>query len=345
MTTAPFQVAVVGCGIGGLAAAIGITSAGHKVTIFERASKLAQVGAGIQIGPNTTGILKQWGLLTQIVTHSVEPQHLKLRAYHDGAVISASQIDPQMKMVYGVPYLAIHRANLAQVLFEKTETLGVRTRFGAKISEIDPLRPSIKLVDGEQFDCDLILGADGLHSMCRELIPGQAQEPFFPGDVAFRIVLPKSDLIESRNLVELTQSPAVHIFMGPDAHVVLYPLKGGQGAAQAIEDGAFLGALFETIKDPHDIKGALQLYETIRKPRTSVIVQKSIENRELFNMKDGPGQHKRDEMLKQRPLSLTEFQKWLYGYDAIALGKAAAQTFKRHESGMHPNFLGVIASI
>ncbi|MCJ1388702.1 hypothetical protein MMC18_001551 [Xylographa bjoerkii] len=424
MEPARFQVAIVGCGIGGLAAAIGITNAGHKVTIFERASKLAQVGAGIQLAPNTTGILKHWGLLPQIVSHSVEPQHLKLRSYRDGVVISASQIDPQMKMAYGVPYLAIHRADLAQVLFDKTETLGVQTRFGARIVEIDPTRPSIKLANGEQFNCDLILGADGLHSMCRELIPGQAQQPFFPGDVAFRIVLPKSDLVGSPDLIELTQSPAVHVFMGPDAHVVLYPLKGGelynivlllsdesfptevledryntvvdkqrlawlrtrfstwsreikavlavasgatvwrlehcqeatqwvhgggrlaltgdachatlpylaQGAAQAIEDGAFLGSLFENIRDPHDIKGALQLYETIRKPRTTVIVQKSIENREFFNMKDGPVQQKRDDMLKQSPLSLIEFQKWLYSYDAIEVGKAAARNFSHHET-------------
>ncbi|MCJ1402817.1 hypothetical protein MMC11_006038 [Xylographa trunciseda] len=431
MASTPFQIAIVGCGIGGLAAAIGFTNAGHKVTILERASKLAQVGAGIQLAPNTTGILKQWGLLPQIVSHSVEPQYLKLRTYRDGAVISASQIDPQMKMAYGVPYLAIHRADLAQVLFEKTETLGVRTRFGTQISDIEPSRPSIKLADGEQIDCDLIIGADGLHSMCRELIPGQAQQPFFPGDLAFRIVLPKADLLESQDLIELTQTPAVHIFMGPDAHIVLYPLKGGelynivlllsdedfpkevledrydkegdklrlewlrtrfstwsreikavlavasgasvwrlehcqeatqwvheagrlaltgdachatlpylaQGAAQAIEDGAFLGSLFENIKDPRDIKGALQLFETTRKPRTTIIVQKSIENREFFNMKDGPGQQKRDEVLKQGPLSLIEFQKWLYGYDAIEVGKAAAQTLSQLGSEMQPKVL------
>ncbi|MCJ1287285.1 hypothetical protein MMC26_006633 [Xylographa opegraphella] len=427
MATTPFQVAIVGCGISGLAAAIGITNAGHKVTIFERASKLAQVGAGIQIAPNTTGILKQWGLLAHIISHSVELQYLQLRSYRDGAVISASQIDPQMKTAYGVPYLAIHRADLAQVLLENAEMLGVRTRFGAQIIEVDPLRPSIKLADGEQFSCDFILGADGLHSMCRELIPGQAQQPFFPGDIAFRIVLPISDLIESKELIELTQRPAVQIIMGPGAHVVLYPLKGcelynivflladekfpedilanrydttadkdrlewlrtrfstwsgaiqailataagatvwrlehcqeatqwtheagrlaligdachailpylGQGAALAIEDGAFLGSLFEDIRDPHDIKGALQLYETTRKPRTIVVAQKSIENREIFNLKDGQNQQKRDEMMKQGPPSLTEFQQWLYGYDAIAEGRSAAEKYNQIELGVN----------
>ena len=129
-------------------------------------------------------------------------------------------------MAYGVPYLAIHRADLAQVLFEKTEMLGVQTRFGAQISEINLLDPSIKLANDEQFCCDFILGADGLHSMCRELIPGQAQQPFFSGDVAFRIILSRSDLVMSEDLSELTQCPAVDIYMGPDAHVVLYPLKG-----------------------------------------------------------------------------------------------------------------------
>ena len=251
MDLAPLQVAVVGCGISGLTAAIGIRNAGHRVTIIERAARLAQVrykistqpiltlwvvlilrkqkvGAGIQLAPNITRILQRWGLLPQILAYSVEPQYLKLRSYRDGAVISATQIDPQLKMAYGVPYLVIHRADLAQVLLDKAKTLGVQTRFGSQITEIDPSRSSVKFFNGEQFKYDLILGADGLHSMCRELIPGQTQQPFFPGDLAFRIVLPKSVWLESKDLLELTKRPAVQIFMGPDAHVVLYPLKEGE---------------------------------------------------------------------------------------------------------------------
>ncbi|MCJ1295202.1 hypothetical protein MMC34_006764 [Xylographa carneopallida] len=148
-----------------------------------------------------------------------------LRSYRDGGVISASQIDPQMKMAYDVPYLAISRADLAQILYGKTQTHGVQTYFGAQITEIGLMCPSIKLASGELFNCDLFLGADGLHSTCRVLIPGQAQQPFFSGDVIFHIILSRFDLQKSKDMIELTQNPVVHIFMGPNAHVVLYPLK------------------------------------------------------------------------------------------------------------------------
>ncbi len=130
-----------------------------------------------------------------------------------------------MKMAYGVPYLVIHRADLHQVMLTEAETLDIPIRLGSNIELIDPQGPSVVLSGGKKFKCDIVLGADGIHSVCRKAMTGHPQSPFFPGDVAFRVVLPRSALLTSLELADILQAPAVHCWMGPSAHVVLYPLQ------------------------------------------------------------------------------------------------------------------------
>ena len=134
-------------------------------------------------------------------------------------------LDPQIKMDFGVPYLVIHRADLHEAMVTKAETLDIPILLGSDIETIDPLGSSVVLSGGRTFNCDVILGADGIHSVCREVITGHSQSPFSPGDVAFRVVLPRSELITSPELADILQTPAVHCWMGPGAHVVLYPLR------------------------------------------------------------------------------------------------------------------------
>ena len=169
--------------------------------------------------------MQEWDLLPTVRSHSVEPKYLKLKTYRDGSILSQTQIDPQMKRAFGVPYLVIHRADLHQAIFTEAKALGIPILLGSDIDTIEPLSPSVVFSGGQRFDCDLVLGADGIHSVCREAITGYPQSPFFPGDVAFRLVLPRSKLLTKPALADILEAPAVHCWMGPSAHVVLYPLQ------------------------------------------------------------------------------------------------------------------------
>ncbi|KAL8666948.1 MAG: hypothetical protein Q9168_007381 [Polycauliona sp. 1 TL-2023] len=394
------HVVIVGAGLGGLAAAIGIARTGHEVTILEKAAALGEP-------PNASRILKKWGLLDNIRDVSVQPSDLILRSYRDGAVLSKQNLVPYAEERYGAPYLHIHRADYHRILVAETERLGVKILLGSEVSHVDFEEPSVQLVGkSEKVHADIIIGADGLKSKCREAMLGSA--PQFTGDLAYRIVVKASDMKTHPELQELVEKPAINFWLGPSAHAVCYLLRGGelynivlicpdniltdtakadvpemrdlfrtwdpklrallelvqesckwrlldsqemetwvrgkfallgdachatlpclaQGAALAIEDGAVLGQLFSY--DGLDKSMLLSVYEKLRKPRTTRIVQGSVALRNMNHTLDGPAQQQRDETLKREPFEGHPnpwvdpvFQKWLFGYDVEGeVGKA-----------------------
>ncbi|KAI9712613.1 MAG: hypothetical protein M1812_006793 [Candelaria pacifica] len=222
-----FHVAIVGAGLGGLAAAIGIARAGHKVSILEQAQELGEIGAGIQIPPNSSRILKRWGLLDDIEKLSVRPRDFVLRSYHDGTILSKQNMVPFAEETYGVPYLHIHRADFHKRLVAEAKRLGVTLQLGASVNKIDFEKPSVHLKNGNEFHADLILGADGLKSICREQLLGHPDPPHFTGDLAYRIIVKAEDMKKHADLIELTERPVINYWMGPDAHAVCYLLQGG----------------------------------------------------------------------------------------------------------------------
>ncbi|KAI9801267.1 MAG: hypothetical protein M1833_002837 [Piccolia ochrophora] len=403
------HVAIVGAGLGGLAAAVGIRLAGHQVTILEQAAELGEIGAGIQIPPNSSRILKRWGLMDIVEAHSVRPRDFILRSYRNGNVLSKQNLVPFAEERYGAPYLHIHRADFHKVMVQHARNLGIEILLGSGVSKIDFEKPSIHLQGGTEFLADLIVGADGLKSVCREALLGHADPPRLTGDLAYRILVKREDMMKHEDLVELAENPAINYWMGPDAHVVCYLLKGGglynivlicpdnlpemvntakadlqemrdlfdkwdprlqtllgivqetskwrlqnseemhswshpshkftligdsahatlpylaQGAAQAVEDGAVLGALFAKMKRPSQLPDVLHIYEFLRKARTTRVVKGSTALRDIFHMHDGPKQIERDRQLtdcepfEHYPNRWADpvFQKWLFGYDAF----------------------------
>lgn len=107
---------IVDAGLRGLAAAIGITRAGHKVWILEQSKVLSEIGAGIQIPPSSSRILKTGGLLNKIDAVSVRPPDFVLRSFRDGAVLSKQNPVPYAEKRYPVPYPHIHRAHYHRIL-------------------------------------------------------------------------------------------------------------------------------------------------------------------------------------------------------------------------------------
>ena len=186
-----------------------------------------QVGAGIQIPPNSSRILKHYGLLDNIEAVSVRPRDFILRSYRDGAILSKLNMVPYAEEHYGFPYLHIHRADYHRILVDEAERLGIAMRLGCTVIGIDFDKGVVRMRDKADFQADLILGCDGLKSICRETLLGHADPPHLTGDLAYRIVIKAEDMKKHPDLRELVEKPAINYWMGPHGHVVCYLLQGG----------------------------------------------------------------------------------------------------------------------
>ena len=112
----PSSAAVVGGGIGGLAAAISLLRAGWDVRVYEQAGLRSEVGAGIQLAPNCTRILRGFGVLPAVERVAVRPTTFEFRRWDDGRLLSATPLGDAIERSYGAPYLHAHRADLVAVL-------------------------------------------------------------------------------------------------------------------------------------------------------------------------------------------------------------------------------------
>ncbi|WEW55625.1 3-hydroxybenzoate 6-monooxygenase superfamily protein [Emydomyces testavorans] len=424
MVRPQFHVVIVGAGLGGLAAAIGIAKARHKVTLLEQAPELGEIGAGIQIPPNASLILKRWGVLDEIETVSVRPKDFVLRSYRDGKVLSVQNVFPFLEDRYGAPYLHIHRADYHKILLKEVRRLGVTILLDSTVVGVDFEKPAVHLKGKPDFHADVVFGADGLKSTCREALLGHPDPPRMTGDLAYRIIVKAEDMRKNPELSDFLDNPCMNYWMGPSAHVVCYFLQGGglynivlvcpdnlpelvsiaqadveemrtffehwdprlkvilglvqetkkwrlqnseemerwshpggkfallgdachatlpylaQGAAQALEDGAFIGTLFENIEDESQLSDVLAIYEKVRKPRTTRVVRGSTALRDIFHMHDGPAQEERDRiLLNEKPFigypnrwADPVFQKFLFDYDARGEALRAWSEYKKGKS-------------
>jgi salicylate hydroxylase len=127
------QLLVAGGGIGGLAAALAAARAGWQVQVFEQASEIAEVGAGVQLGPNATRRLRQWGLLDAVQAQACAPTHLVSRSALDGSQLARLPLGERAQARYGSPYLTAHRADLQAVLVQALKGQPVVLHTGARV--------------------------------------------------------------------------------------------------------------------------------------------------------------------------------------------------------------------
>lgn len=212
-------------------AAISLLLAGHRVQVLESASKIAEVGAGIQILSNSSRVLRQWGLeekLSQIATfpdrvclHGWKGEHLSHMSLTDAAV------------EYGSPFWDFHRADLHIILLERAQELGATFRTNARVTDIKCEEVSIDtatviLANGERLIADLVVGADGIFSHCRDILLGKPDPPLATGDLAYRLLLNTTDMAKDPELAPFLERPhIVRYWMGPGAHAVNYVLRDG----------------------------------------------------------------------------------------------------------------------
>ncbi|KAK0650578.1 FAD-dependent monooxygenase OpS4 [Lasiodiplodia hormozganensis] len=222
------DIIIVGAGLGGLAASIECARSGHNVTVLESASELAEVGAGLQITPNSSKLLKRWGVYEKLQNQACEPKSLIVHRYTGKILAKEDNFDEHMNERYGSPFSDVHRVDLQQALVATARELGVTIRLGQRVDalDLDAVRARIRTTSGDEYHCDLVVGADGLWSKCRECLLGHKAQPLPTGDLAYRIVL-RLDQIEDPELRDMIANPQLHFWIGPDAHVVAYSLRGG----------------------------------------------------------------------------------------------------------------------
>ena len=187
-----------------------------------------QTGAGIQIPPNSTRILKSWGLLDEIERYSVEPEALILRAYGDGAVLSERRIVPAMRDLYGVPWLLIHRADYFRVLVEEAKRLGVTIRVNCAVTRINCSKApiSVAISAGPDIHADVVIGADGLHSKCRGMVQQSSEPQLVTKGFVHRVSVADEAIRAHSELRALLGNQVTNTWFGPGAHVATYPVRG-----------------------------------------------------------------------------------------------------------------------
>lgn len=173
--------------------------------------------------PNAARILSQWGLIPSLAKHCKNPVAMNFRSWKDGQLLyPASQ---QLKERFGADYFNIHRADLHGDLVEAAEALGVTFRLGATVEDIDFHTASISLKSGEIVKGDVVIGADGMNSACREILLGHKAPPLPTGDLAYRLTVRESDMRKHASLHPLLEDGNTDCWMGPDTFLVGYLLK------------------------------------------------------------------------------------------------------------------------
>jgi salicylate hydroxylase len=224
---ARLRIIVVGAGLSGIAAAISAALSGHSVQVVEQAKELAEVGAGLQITPNASLLLKHWKLPQSLWDAAAEPTKLTVHKYSGEVLAQEEDFNKNIRAKYNAPFVDLHRVDLQQALFARAQDLGCTFHMSQKVNRIDFDTTTVHTLAGEKYTGDLIIAADGLWSRCREAFVGKKDEPLPTGDLAYRIVL-NADQISDPDLRDLVEKPEVHFWAGPGSHAVAYSLRGGK---------------------------------------------------------------------------------------------------------------------
>lgn len=213
------RIAVVGAGIGGLAATIALLRKGFRVDLYEQASQLREVGVGLHLGSNGSRILHRWGLSGQLDELGVRPVALQVRHFGDGRVLYRQPMGAEWEAEFGGPYYTIHRADLHRILADLVppERIHLDHRLAGFADTGEAVR--LRMSSGAEAEADLLVGADGIHSLVRRTITGP-DTPIFSGTSAFRGLVPSDGLpLPARTMF---------VWPGPHSRLLCYPVSGGR---------------------------------------------------------------------------------------------------------------------
>ena len=232
-------VVVAGAGIGGLTAALSLARAGKRVALLEKAPVIEEVGAGLQIAPNAGRILQNLGLTEALDRAGLLPDAIVIRRARDGRALSRIPLAGATER-FGAPFRLFHRADLQNLLLEAAQAnAGIVIRTNARVGDFDQEDEKVFLrlhgaAGPEDLEAAGLVGADGVRSSVRGfLLRDEKDAPFYTGNMAWRALLPVETVPAGLRAKE------VNLWLGRGAHVVHYPLRGGEivNALVVVEDG------------------------------------------------------------------------------------------------------------
>lgn len=244
---------IAGGGIAGLTSVIALAHTGWQVDLFEQAPAIAEVGAGLQLGPNAIKVLRALGLGEAARYAGLRPRAMTLRHGGNGRPIFSLPLGDAAESRWGAPYIQIHRADLVALLLEAAEAMpGVRIHKGQRVTGYRPDGDKVLLqTGGDEFSGDLLVAADGLRSAIGAAMAGGGA-PLFTGHMAWRATVPVA------RLGRHAPPPEASVWIGPARHAVTYLLRGGNLAnivavverdGGSAEDWHLTGARSDALKD------------------------------------------------------------------------------------------------
>ncbi|CAK1367378.1 unnamed protein product [Cercospora beticola] len=193
---APLKVVIIGAGLGGLAAAIACRHGDLEVTILERAAKIGNVGAGIQIPPNSSKTLKRLGVLSQIEESATALESFDVRRYADGSLLVRKPLGETSIRLFGEQWRVIHREDYHAILLNEATRLGAKLQLDAQVEKVNASGTELTMKDGSTLRADVVIGADG----------------------AALVVLAVEEMCAEKRAV---------LWLGPDKHCIFYPIRAG----------------------------------------------------------------------------------------------------------------------
>ncbi|MBR0715138.1 FAD-dependent monooxygenase [Bradyrhizobium liaoningense] len=247
---------IAGAGIGGLTAALALAAKGFRVVVLEKAERLEEVGAGLQLSPNASRILVGLGLSERLRLRAVTPEAVSIMSARAGGELLRLPLGEAAALAAGAPYWVVHRADLqAALAAQVADHPDIELRLGATFEDVAAHARGLTVVhrigNSRRNDvASVLIGADGIWSTVRQHLFPEVQ-PQFSGLIAWR------GTFEARQLPKEYTSRRVQLWMGPGAHLVAYPIAGGrQINVVAIVPGTWNRPGWSTPGDPFELMEA-----------------------------------------------------------------------------------------
>lgn len=231
--TLPIEFVVVGGGVAGLTSAIALSRVGHKVTILEQRDDFQEtiLAGGCRFAPNTTRIFYRWGLEEELRKISIWARYVQFSRYESGEVVAKGEWVHDFKVESDGEFIQMQYGAFRKLLYETALKYGVTVRANSKVTSVNikPEAPSVTLESGEEIVADVIIGADGCHSLSRQVMFGEQDYMKRKNIVMYNTVVPVEKMAAVPELVPYLERDKVGMvvsWFGDRYGVMGFPSQG-----------------------------------------------------------------------------------------------------------------------